>query len=156
MAEPDNEAPNEAVLRIIEWLHGEGYKATATANGRGVSSGTSGLIFTIFTYDRSIQFFMGMNLEPGDVEVQDCNDLNRDLRFLKIYLDPDQDLSVELDAIIDCSDEAAKDVFVRILRLWDSGLGQVKIWLRNLAEKSVAASAAAIDAGDHEDVPTQT
>lgn len=125
---------------MIEWLQEAGYRATSTANGKGVSSGTSGLTFGIFTYDRSIQFFMGINLEDSRVTLEDCNKINREWRFLKVTLDEGANLSVEMDIMEDFSIDEVKGKFSIALSIWDEGLGRVKNWLFELSERNAESA----------------
>jgi hypothetical protein len=126
--------PTEAVSKVIEWLQDIGYKATAIPDGPGVISGTNGLKFLVFTYENSIQFYMGMDLEDNSVTVEECNRINTEWRFLKVTIN-DKSLSVEMDVPIDFSSESAKNAFRGALGIWDSGLGRVKYWLLELSER---------------------
>jgi hypothetical protein len=129
--------PTEIVLRLVEWLRNEGYRAKSAENGRSIISGTSGLSFLIATFPSSLQFYMGLSAGERPLTIEDCNTRNKKWRFTKVYLDDVGDLVVEMDVVMYFDGTDAKAVFLEALGLWDSSLGQVKQWV---ADSSRAGS----------------
>lgn len=90
---------------VAAWLQAAGYKAQLDKDSVGdpmIKSSTDGIKFTIYFYDcvkgrcRSIQFSTGFDLDKG-LALEKTNEWNRKNRYLKAFLDDENDPYVQYD-----------------------------------------------------------
>jgi hypothetical protein len=127
---------------VYNLLHEFGYRAEML-DEEAVGSAASGLRFYIQSYGASIQFRCVLGLESGVGSwLEFVNDFNKQMRFVKIYIDEDS-LLAEIDCWLDPED-ASHVARVRLaLDFWELSLAALKERLRSQAEIAPAAIAEA-------------
>jgi hypothetical protein len=91
---------------VVAWLQKGGYKAELTKDSDGdpmINSAAEGQTFKIYFYDcndakrcKALQFSAGFDTKEG-LKLEQANEWNRKNRYLKVYLDDDQDPYVQYD-----------------------------------------------------------
>lgn len=90
---------------VAKWLQAAGYKAELTKDKAGdpkILSATGGVNFTVYFYDcvkercKALQFSAGFNLNDG-LALAKINEWNKTHRYLKAWLDDENDPYVEYD-----------------------------------------------------------
>ncbi len=135
MSGSELEVPNPDVMaKFADWLQEEGYRAKITEDGSAIHSAASGLNFSIFPDDSSAQFHMALILaDDMRPTLEECNNHNKEWRFMRIYLDKDLDLVSEMDVIVTTENDCGKEIFSKGLAIWNNALGRLQYWL---AERS--------------------
>ena len=101
---------------VVAWLQKGGYKAELTKDDGGdplVNSAAEGQTFKIYFYDcseakrcKALQFSAGFDMKAG-LTLDKANEWNRKNRYLKAYLDDDQDPYVQYDVNVNAGRTAA-------------------------------------------------
>ena len=132
-ASADESVINKAGMtgpEVVAWLQSEGYKAALSRDKQGdpmIKSATSGANFTVYFYDcekdrcRALQFSSGFDLKDG-MTLAKINEWNKGNRYLKAYLDEDNDPYVEYDVNVN-----AGRTFSGLsddLAVWTQGVGR--------------------------------
>jgi hypothetical protein len=91
---------------VAAWLQKGGYKAELTKDSDDdpmINSAAEGQTFKIYFYDcndakrcKALQFSAGFDTKEG-LKLEKANEWNRKNRYLKVYLDDDQDPYVQYD-----------------------------------------------------------
>ncbi|WP_165184892.1 YbjN domain-containing protein [Caulobacter soli] len=91
---------------VAAWLQKGGYKAELTKDDQGdplINSAAEGQTFKIYFYDcdatkrcKALQFSAGFDMKEG-LKLEKANEWNRKNRYLKVYLDDDNDPYVQYD-----------------------------------------------------------
>lgn len=132
-ASADESVINKAGMtgpEVAALLQAEGYKAALSKDKQGdpmIKSATSGATFTIYFYDcekdrcRALQFSSGFDLKDG-LTLAKINDWNKGNRYLKAYLDDENDPYVQYDVNVDAGRtfSGLKDD----LAIWSSMVGK--------------------------------
>ena len=111
-ASADESVINKAGMtgpEVVALLQAEGYRAALSRDKQGdpmIKSATGGANFTVYFYDcekdrcRALQFSSGFDLKDG-LTLARINEWNKGNRYLKAYLDDENDPYVEYDVNVD-------------------------------------------------------
>jgi hypothetical protein len=123
----------ETATLVRDVLHDLGYKAQMIDDD-SVGSAASGLRFYVQSYGDSLQFRCGINLESKDGGwLEFVNSFNKQMRYVKVYLDEETDLVAETDLWLDPDGSNHANRFRQALELWELSLAALKEQLRENA-----------------------
>jgi hypothetical protein len=120
--------------RITAMLQDMGYRAKIDPATKLVITSTGGLVSTIFSFPtRNIQLRCMIGGAGADLPLPAVNLFNQQRRFVKLYVDDEQDMLMEADFIFNETRDHAKTDFEIIITLWESSVSDLKELLKTAA-----------------------